>query len=554
MKKDIWKNRIGRLKRCIAGVGIVALSVLSMPSMVVSAYQDGDNTYEWRTGEDGKSYWYENGVRQGMYGDSLNVYRDNIERGREIYDRESDAWYWLDARYQGAKAINKEVFIPYVYRDEEDHASDQAWLGSVSALSNRTAEIVQEIGGEVVDLSAQVQTAIRSHGAGGPSQDGKWVRYDSQGRMVKGWYKVQGADEIYYPDQVGNVYYYDRQTGLMAKGTVTIDGVEYTFDTHTGRLTSGNEPDILSQGNPSGEDSTVLTEKEFDYSKYAYLVSGYEFDADEFSQNTDAVITVDGKTRLDNGSYHVYSGAKSLSSDVKVGDVIRFGVYEQDNDTSNGMEPIEWEVLDIDSDKALLVSRYVLEVLPYNAGSVAVTWEESSLREWLNGTFYNTAFNETEKTGIIESTVENPDNVVFHVDGGKVTTDRLFCLSAYELLTYYGFSYYDPVNAFDGCSEQLIIDATPYVKENTGKDVYSRTITEKDYTDDNDLYWQGYRGKNLNDLGFTRDAIGKNGLSFWTRTPGAYSSDATVSNYLHTYSSLTANAKAGIRPALYVKR
>lgn len=39
---------------------------------------------------DGAKYWYENGVRQGLEG-----------RGKEIYDPESDAWYWLDAAYDG---------------------------------------------------------------------------------------------------------------------------------------------------------------------------------------------------------------------------------------------------------------------------------------------------------------------------------------------------------------------------------------------------------------------------------------------------------------------
>ena len=549
MKREVKTAFIRSMKCCFAG--IIALSfIFSMP-ISIYAYQDGENTYEWRTGEDGKQYWYENGIRQGVMGDKGNVFRDNLERGREIYDRESDAWYWLDAKYKGAKAVNKEVFIPYIYRNEEEILSDWAWLGSVSALSNRTAEIVQKVGGEVVDLSDQVQNSIRSHGAGATASDGKWVRYDSEGRMIKGWYKVQGDDEILYPDQAGNVYYYDRQTGLMAKGTVTIDGVEYTFDKVRGYLISGNEPDLFGQRKISEENSTVLYENEFDYKEYDYLIGDYEFKAEEFSNDTDATITVDGITRLDNGNYHVYSGAKTLSSDIKVGDVVKLGVYEQDNDTSNGMEPIEWEVLDIDSGKALLVSRYALDALPYNNEFAAVTWEECTLRKWLNDTFYNTAFNDTEKAKITENIIENPDNVVYKTEGGKDTTDRLFCLSSYEVLRYYGFSYRDAVNKFDRCSEQLIIDATPYVKENNGTGVYSRTVTESDYT--GDLAWEGYRGKNLNDLGFTKDAIGKNGVACLTRTPGLLSDHVTEYNYLHSFTSYGVSAKVGIRPALYVQ-
>jgi len=112
---------------------------------------------------DGKSYWYENWKRQGW--DPLN----NVYRGKEIFDPASNAWYWLDNVQQGAKAISKDVY--------------------------------QE------------------------SSGGKWVRYDANGSMVKGW-SVQN----------GNKCYFDLTTGAMAKGNVVIDGVSYSFDEITGIL------------------------------------------------------------------------------------------------------------------------------------------------------------------------------------------------------------------------------------------------------------------------------------------------------------------------------
>lgn len=39
------------------------------------------------------------------------------------------------------------------------------------------------------------------------------------------------------------------------------------------------------------------------------------------------------------------------------GNVVTYGHYEQDNDTANGKEPIEWVVLDVQGDKALLISK-----------------------------------------------------------------------------------------------------------------------------------------------------------------------------------------------------
>ena len=65
---------------------------------------------------------------------------------------------------------------------------------------------------------------------------GKWVRYDKQGKMIKGWYTVQGADAELYPDQVGNTYYYDIITGLMAKGDICIDNTWYHFNEWSGAL------------------------------------------------------------------------------------------------------------------------------------------------------------------------------------------------------------------------------------------------------------------------------------------------------------------------------
>ena len=109
----------------------------------------------WKT-VNGKDYWYENGVKQGTTG-----------RGKEIYDPDSDAWYWLDAKQGGAKAVNKDVY--------------------------------QE------------------------SNGGKWVRYDANGHMIKGW---DTNDD--------GTYYFDLITGAMAKGDIVVDNLPCSFDTTTG--------------------------------------------------------------------------------------------------------------------------------------------------------------------------------------------------------------------------------------------------------------------------------------------------------------------------------
>lgn len=116
--------------------------------------------------ENGKKYWYEKGVKQGTTG-----------RGKEIYDPNSDAWYWLDAVQGGAMTVNKDVY--------------------------------QE--------SAAGQWADR------PDGTGKWVRYDENGHMIKGWQTTEKG-----------TYYFDPTFGTMAKGVTEIDGVPCAFDQNTG--------------------------------------------------------------------------------------------------------------------------------------------------------------------------------------------------------------------------------------------------------------------------------------------------------------------------------
>ncbi len=177
---------------------------------------ENGQTYIWRN-VDGKSYWYEDGVCQGTLTDEKGAHGDGTVRGREIYDPLSNAWYWLDAAFDGAKAVNKEVWIPYIYNGEENWDSDKI-VTRASASAG---------------MAKQVEKSVRSHGKSGA---GKWVRYDENGKMIKGWYTVDGADAELYPKQVGNTYYYDPLTGLMAKGEVEINGVIYYFNELTGAL------------------------------------------------------------------------------------------------------------------------------------------------------------------------------------------------------------------------------------------------------------------------------------------------------------------------------
>ncbi len=163
---------------------------------------------------EGRAFWYENGTRQGTFDDANGVIGDGTIRGREIYDPDSDGWYWLDSIYDGAKAVGKEVWMPYIYQDEDSWDDD----------TKRNIAYESDEG-----MGECVLNAIKS-------KAGKWVRYDENGRMLKGWVTIEGKLADIYPDQAGNTYYYDNRTGLMAKGWVTLDGKTYFFDEVTGAL------------------------------------------------------------------------------------------------------------------------------------------------------------------------------------------------------------------------------------------------------------------------------------------------------------------------------
>ena len=113
---------------------------------------------------------------------------------------------------------------------------------------------------------------------------------------------------------------------------------------------------------------------------------------------------------------------------------IVLGKYPQG---ANGeVMPIEWKILDIKNDIALVVSRYALSTGRYDRGSNRYAfWESCSLRRWLNSPFFNAAFSEKEKGMILCSSVRNgvdQGNPAFGKSGGPDTSDRVFLLSYTE--------------------------------------------------------------------------------------------------------------------------
>lgn len=118
------------------------------------------------------------------------------------------------------------------------------------------------------------------------------------------------------------------------------------------------------------------------------------------------------------------------------GDMVFFGKYEQDYDTSNGKEDIEWLILDKKDDAVLVISKHVLEDKSF--GRNDDTWETCSLRKWLNADFINDAFSTAEQSKIQSTQVAADKNAHYSsVDPGNATMDKVFLLSGSEAWKYF---------------------------------------------------------------------------------------------------------------------
>ncbi len=116
----------------------------------------------------------------------------------------------------------------------------------------------------------------------------------------------------------------------------------------------------------------------------------------------------------------------SSDSSVAVGDTVTFG-----------KENREWIVLDKETEKVLLLTKESIGERTYNDEHVDITWEDCTLRKWLNEDFYNDSFTEAEKNQICETTVKNDDNPKWGTEGGNDTTDKIFLLSIEEAEKYF---------------------------------------------------------------------------------------------------------------------
>lgn len=200
-----------------------------------------------------------------------------------------------------------------------------------------------------------------------------------------------------------------------------------------------------------------------------------------------------------------------------VGESIKFGNYD-------------WRVLQVQEDRALILTETMVEQRDYHSKAMEITWKDCELRYYLNHDFYQ-GFDEKERARIVPVRNHNPGNPWYKADGGEETEDYIFLLSMDEV-----------VRSYFGDSSRLL-----------------------DEPGQNQRYWfQRKDGNNTKRIARYEDSI----WWWWLRTPGK---NKRVAVYIHGDGNIgiqgngvskrntnvihhkTKDTRGGVRPALWIK-
>ena len=248
------------------------------------------------------------------------------------------------------------------------------------------------------------------------------------------------------------------------------------------------------------------------YEKAIFLMN-----ENKYKEAIDVFISLDGykdsRDKIKDSKDKIRELEIKVIKSADVGDTVLFGTYEQNNDTSDGTENIEWLVLAKEDNKILVISDKALDCHPYNMTYGDVTWESCSLRKWLNGTFLDNAFSTEEQALILNTNVSADKNPNYNTYVGNATMDKVFLLSI------------DEVNKYFDNNESRKCVPTAYAKANGVE-------TSSSYT----------KGGSVT-------------CCWWLRSPGYFSYDASLVHYgsrVDYYGSNVRYDRCGVRPAMWI--
>lgn len=296
---------------------------------------------------------------------------------------------------------------------------------------------------------------------------------------------------------------------LCAGSILLIQGVlvpEIQYAIAMDQLDAGNTDEalhVLESLNGYGDSREQICSVKYDIAKRLLRSGRYSEAAQAFRALGDY------KDSRKQASDILFAVQKDGLIDLNVGDQFFFGHYEQDNNLTNGTEELEWVVLDVVDGKALVTTVYAVESMMYHHTLEDITWEQSSVRKWLNEDFYKTAFEKEHLDYISLTQVPADLNPQEDTLTGSVTEDYLFLLSLKEIELY---MVGKPL---------AVCQATPYVVDNRFGYVFG----------ENNASW------------------------WWSRTTGAFQNFAAGVNPIGAISYQGNNVTyhlGGIRPAMWI--
>ncbi len=193
----------------------------------------------------------------------------------------------------------------------------------------------------------------------------------------------------------------------------------------------------------------------------------------------------------------------------------------------------------------MLLAKSALDCKQYNSEHGYITWEDCSLRKWLNNHFYDTAFSSADKEKIVTAHNENPDtwelykpwiteeSIIYGAEGGDDTDDKVFLLSWTEARDYLDGTLWEYDLGVDNYNKKLLCMPMAYAAA------------------------QGVKPFDSNDDRYPYPSDTTGCCYWWLRSPGYYQREefspaASVSYVGAIYSYLTTADFVGVRPALLI--
>lgn len=328
----------------------------------------------------------------------LGEYKDCADRAAKFENDYATAQNLLDAGdYDQAEACFEALKD---YADASTMAQEAAYQKGKKQLADglfAEAEATFDTLGEYSDTKEQI-LAIGEHYYA--------TRQYEQAEAI--YVKVSAAQQLYELGQ-----YYESQDDLP--NAIRVYGEAGTYENAQNKVT------VLQREEDYRTAEALCQEKEWQEAKAIYeRLIGYK--------------DVESKTTMCDKEIEA-AAARDVA--FQPGKIVQFGRYPQTTE-GNDDTVVEWQVLDRDGRNALLISRYGLDVQPYAWPSAQITWEQCTLRIWLNDTFANRAFSQEEQQAILMTTVVNgSDEGYWKTDGGNDTQDKIFLLSYRQAEQYF---------------------------------------------------------------------------------------------------------------------